>query len=240
LLKEREVVPVHTQLPFRRRLKRIYNVAAGITLGGLTISALYLLSLQTDYNLSSLTPVASFISNSVLNNTKVTSKYAADYVPYTADERIAAFAQLLPLPVAPDTVVEKVTPEPEVMQQELVSDSGSSLALVEGGKAVDNQEIAVEAEVAEVEKPAEPVLTVKEKTGRFYIITGGFSRLQNAETSRNAIRKEGHQEAKVLLPGRGSRLFRVAVADFATDAEAKAALKDYRKSFGETIWVLNN
>ncbi|MDX5422912.1 MAG: SPOR domain-containing protein, partial [Hymenobacteraceae bacterium] len=95
------------------------------------------------------------------------------------------------------------------------------------------------APVEEVVETKEPVLTINGKTGRFYIITGGYSRLESAEASREAIRKQG-QEAKVLLPLAGSKLYRVSAADFDTKEEALAQLNSYRKLFGETTWVLNN
>jgi cell division protein FtsN len=81
--------------------------------------------------------------------------------------------------------------------------------------------------------------TVSGKDGRFYIITGGYARMLNAEFSRQEIAELGH-EAKVLEPGKGSRLFKVSVANFATAEEAQAAMNTYRQTFGETIWVFNN
>ena len=63
--------------------------------------------------------------------------------------------------------------------------------------------------------------------------------MENAEVSREAVRNNGH-DGKVLLPLPGSRLFRVSVADFATAEEAQGAMNQYRKTYGETIWVLNN
>jgi len=237
LLKERQAQePVVQKLPLRKRLRRVYNVAAGLAMGGLTVSALYLLSLQTDYNLSSLNPLMLFKAQYATAGTLTGSRYAADYVPFTADERQAAYQQFIPA-FEPLSNLETLA----------VAADSAMLAAVDSSAVVDtvlevkaNQLVKEEvAAVAEGSKEKEPVLTISAKTGRFYIITGGYARLKNAEISREQIRKGG-QDAKVLLPLPGSKLFRVSVADFATKEEAIAALVGYRKSFGETIWVLNN
>ena len=102
-----------------------------------------------------------------------------------------------------------------------------------------NQEATEAAPLAEeIKNPERPVMTVKAETGRSYIIIGGYSTAENAEIRREAVREAGFA-SKMLLPGKSGKLYRVSVADFATPDEAKAALKNYKKSFGETIWVLN-
>ncbi|RAU83341.1 HU domain-containing protein [Pontibacter arcticus] len=231
LLKETRQEPVHTKLPFRKRLRRYYNIAATLALGGITMTGLYYLSLQSGYDLSSLNPVSYISGNQASANTL--QNYTSDV---SAEERNAAYQLILPAAEAREVVTESSF----FAASESINDS-LSIALTESVSTTDKEEVILAEAVKEpiVEKAAEPVLTVSEKTGRFYIVTGGYARLQNAEESRDGILKKGH-EAKVIMPLRGSRLYRVSVADFATDAEAKDALRTYRKSFGETIWVLNN
>ncbi|MER2998170.1 SPOR domain-containing protein [Pontibacter populi] len=214
---------------FKRRLRRVYSTAAGLVIAGLTGSALYMLSIQTEYNLSSLNPIALF-TNATINNQAAASDYTSDYVPVSEEERLAIYQNLL-------------------LNANAATSDDVAFAISE----TDNSEINLQAEsdtlaeVAEtavnevvVEEPVvEPVLTVSERTGRFYIITGGYSRLKNAETGREAIRENGH-DGKVLTPLKGSRLFRVSAADFATAEEAQAAMNEYRKTYGNSIWVLNN
>lgn len=231
LLKERQQAPANVKQPLRKRLKRAYNVAAGLALTGLTVSALYFLSLQTDYNLSSLNPIT--LVNSGFNTAAITpARYTSDYVPYTEDERYTTYEIILPSDAPPAVAEEDITLEDEFTSYDSVA-SDQPVQVVE-------EEIAIEEKTgAEMNSgPAKVDLTIKDKTNRFYIITGGFSTLENAEVSRAAIRKGGH-DAKVLLPGPGSRLFRVSVADFDTEQEAKSALTNYKQSFGETIWVFN-
>ncbi|MFD2516080.1 SPOR domain-containing protein [Pontibacter locisalis] len=231
LLKERQQAPANVKQPLRKRLKRAYNVAAGLALTGLTVSALYFLSLQTDYNLSSLNPIT--LVNSGFNTAAITpARYTSDYVPYTEDERYTTYEIILPSDTPPAVAEEDITLEDEFTSYDSVA-SDQPVQVVE-------EEIAIKEKTgAEMNSgPAKVDLTIKDKTNRFYIITGGFSTLENAEVSRAAIRKGGH-DAKVLLPGPGSRLFRVSVADFDTEQEAKSALTNYKQSFGETIWVFN-
>ncbi|MBB6610154.1 HU-CCDC81 and SPOR domain-containing protein [Pontibacter sp. Tf4] len=229
LQKNREQEKLQQGSKFKRRMRRVYSTAAGLVIAGLTGSALYLLSIQTDYNLSSLNPIAQFANT----EKQVTAgQQTFNYTPVSEAERLAAYQQLLPAAgmvvaseEAPIVVVSEInTPAEETVVESVASDS--------------DMEVSVDQETI-VEEPAEPVLTITERTGRFYIINGGYSRLANAETSRDAVREKGH-DGKVLTPLKGSRLFRVSVADFATAEEAQAAINTYRKTYGDSIWVLNN
>ncbi|MBJ6117921.1 SPOR domain-containing protein [Pontibacter sp. BT310] len=214
---------------FKRRLRRVYSTAAGLIIAGLTGSALYLLSLQTEYNLSSLNPLAQF-NNATINNQATASDYTADYVPVTEEERLATYQNLLlNAGIATDLEADFIASTSEINDSTWQHESAALAETTEG----------VADQVVEEEAIVEPVLTITEKTGRFYIITGGYSRLQNAETGRDDVRENGH-DGKVLTPLRGSRLFRVSAADFATAEEAQAAMNEYRKTYGNSIWVLNN
>ncbi|WP_162426273.1 HU domain-containing protein [Pontibacter pudoricolor] len=229
LQKKREQDTPQNGNKFKRRLRRVYSTAAGLIIAGLTGSALYLLSLQTDYNLSSLNPIAQF-NNATINNQATASDYTPDYVPVTEEERLAVYQNLLlNAGLATDLEADLIAATSEINDSTWHNES---IALSEASENIADQ-------VVEEEAIVEPVLTITEKTGRFYIITGGYSRLQNAETGREEIRKNGH-DGKVLTPLRGSRLFRVSAADFATAEEAQAAINEYRKTYGNSIWVLNN
>ncbi|MFD2245014.1 SPOR domain-containing protein [Pontibacter ruber] len=245
LIKERhQQEPVPVKMLLRRRLKRIYNVTAGLVLGGIAVTGVYLLSLQTDYNLSSLNPISLFNAGQPYNS-QLTSKYATDYEPFSEEDRATAYERIIPAyTVAALDEIEAEVPTTDVedstallaAQEEVVE----SIAASNEAQAEVNQEVTLEEKVTEA--PAEtkaPVLTINRKTGRFYVITGGYSRLKNAEENRDEIGQKGFA-AKVLVPGRGSRLYRVSVADFATAEEAQAAVPALRKTFGETIWVFNN
>ncbi|MFD2998940.1 SPOR domain-containing protein [Pontibacter toksunensis] len=236
LIKERQQERALEKQPLRKRLKRAYNVAAGLALAGLAGSALYFLSLQADYNLSSLNPISLFNSNYTLSNANLVKRYAAGYVPLTEEERSATYDAILPEKASAVVAEEK---QPELAEQTDWIADADSVALAFASEEPLNQEVKEEvvAPVKEV-KPVEPVLTIKEKNGRSYIIIGGYSTTENAEIIRQNARKAGY-DAKTVLPGRYSKLYRVSVADFATPEEAKAAINNYKKSFGETIWVLN-
>ncbi|GAB3201052.1 nucleoid DNA-binding protein [Pontibacter aydingkolensis] len=233
LKKDRQPEQAQTKLPFKKRLKRAYNVAAGIALTGLTASALYFFSLQADYNLSSLNPIMLFNQSFNSGSTFASDKYAADYVPFSEEERLVNYKAILP--AAPQPILE--TEDVFAEQEEYTFSESNTFA--EQDEVVVNEPVDEVESVAEVIKEAEPVITIKEKTNRFYIITGGYSTYLSAENSRYEVQTKGFDEAKVLIPGPGSRLYRVSVADFGTEEEARNALNKYRSTFGETIWVFN-
>lgn len=222
LMKERQAEPVSVKKPLRSRLKRVYNVAAGLALTGLVGAGLYMLSLQTDYTISSLSPI-SFVNSDT---------HQAEASTSADGQRDAKLEE------ASFDAIEKIIPAEEQEAGTWSNDSSN-----EAGN--DAQYVAKENVIEETAaaKPAAETpaanTTVSGKDGRFYIITGGYARMNNAEYSRQEIAERGHQ-AKVLEPGPGSRLFKVAVADFASAEEAQAAMNTYRQSFGETIWVFNN
>ncbi|NEM97941.1 HU domain-containing protein [Pontibacter burrus] len=212
---------------FKRRLRRVYNTAAALVIAGLTGSALYLLSIQTDYNLSSLNPIAHFTA---AEKQSIVADYTTDFTPVSEEERLEAYQAILPAA----GIITTIEGEHLAVASDIDAegwDDNAGLALTTEAEGDVNQETIVEE--------GAPALTVSEKTGRFYIITGGYARLANAEVSREAVRANGH-DGKVLTPLKGSRLFRVSVADFATANEAQTAMNEYRKTYGNSLWVLNN
>ncbi|PRY15549.1 sporulation related protein [Pontibacter ummariensis] len=236
LIKERQ--QEKEPMPVRKRLKRVYNVAAGLALAGFTASALYLLSIQTDYNLGSLNPMVLFSGTYSTAGPVSFNHYAAGYVPVTEAERMSSYKGILPVSAVPVEEEE----EWRAMGEELIIPGFATSASINEVYEVEEQAsiAAVKEEVAvaqpEVTKPEKP--TINTKTGRYYIIAGGYSRQDLAEIGREALSKKGN-EAKVLVPYPGSKLYRVSVADFDNATEAQAALTTYRKKYGETLWVLN-
>ena len=244
LIKERQQERVNEKQPLRKRLKRAYNTAAGLALVGLAGSALYFLSLQADYNLSSLNPFSLFNSTYTFNNSVLAKRYVAGYMPASADERLASYSSILPVQAAP-TVVEDEQTELDTEAFLAFDSDSATLELTTEEPAIEEVKTEVVVPVKEVrvapvkeKKAVEPIVTIKEKDGRSYIIIGGYSTTENAELRRDAVREAGH-DSKVILPERNNKLYRVSVADFSTPEEAKAAINNYRKTFGETIWVLN-
>ncbi|WP_237151176.1 SPOR domain-containing protein [Pontibacter actiniarum] len=238
LIKERQQELAEEKRPLRRRIKRAYNVAAGLALAGLSASALYFLSLQADYNLSSLNPVMALTSGYSSATHEAPNRYASDYVPFTADERMESYAAVLPVA---EQAADQGTEELQDMEYTASFVSGDASETVAeadewGVGEVVTEEAASPAEAVETNLPAH---VINGTDGRFYIITGGYARMENAEMSRAEFKEKG-QEVKILTPRPGSRLFRVAVADFPSSEEAQGALDTYRKKFGETLWVLNN
>ncbi|WP_400190929.1 SPOR domain-containing protein [Hymenobacter sp. B81] len=86
--------------------------------------------------------------------------------------------------------------------------------------------------------------TISGVTNRFYVVTGAFQSWKTVEQARQNLARKG-KAAVVLLPRRGSRLvkgtrhFRLAVADFATPAQAQQSLPALRKQYGSDILVYN-
>lgn len=212
LIKERQQELAEEKRPLRRRIKRAYNVAAGLALAGLSASALYFLSLQADYNLSSLNPVMALTSGYSSATHEAPNRYASDYVPFTADERMESYAAVLPVA---EQAADQGTEELQDMEYTASFVSGDASETVAeadewGVGEVVTEEAASPAEAVETNLPAH---VINGTDGRFYIITGGYARMENAEMSRAEFKEKG-QEVKILTPRPGSRLFRVAVADF--------------------------
>lgn len=226
LIKERQAAEAApARKPFKARLKRAYHVAAGLALTGLVGATLYMLSLQTDYNLSSLNPI------SLINGDKqAAAEQTAITVPVQNEATLGQDAGI----GAFDAAEAGIENEADAWGDASSSTSSPDIQYAADEIVNDKDELA-----AEVAAPAPASTTISGKDGRFYIITGGYARMLNAEFSRQEIAEFGH-EAKVLEPGKGSRLFKVSVADFASAEEAQAAMNTYRQTFGDNIWVFNN
>jgi hypothetical protein len=79
---------------------------------------------------------------------------------------------------------------------------------------------------------------IEKETGRFYVIAGGYSSLENAQVGLAALKKKG-ENSKIIMPYKGSKLYRVSVADYENWEAAYKELKNFRSKYGTSIWVLN-
>lgn len=83
--------------------------------------------------------------------------------------------------------------------------------------------------------------TVTASTQRCYAIWNAFSSRRQAEKGAKEAARLGGPDAPVptvLAPPRGSALWRVAVADFESPAEAAAALPALRARYHAAVWML--
>ncbi|WP_026464495.1 SPOR domain-containing protein [Adhaeribacter aquaticus] len=243
-----------TKPTLRRRVRRLYDMAAVMAISGLTVGALYFLSLQTDYDLSSLNFLTAFNSFNEPALTKAAPvlpdlESASNMVKLPEElpqveevfptEALADSAALLPsateselLPVKKEEVSDK--PQEIASAEKITPETG--LSGINTQTRISNIENASLVEVKKSEKPFIPI--INKETSRFYIIAGGYSSLKNAERSRKYI--FGSPEAsKIILPFHGGKLHRVSVADFSQKDLALASLPTLRKKFGNNIWILN-
>ncbi len=95
-----------------------------------------------------------------------------------------------------------------------------------------------EPQVEEPPPPPPKVLTISEKTGRYYVIAGGFSNKDNAMRMRDELEGKGAGEAKVIFPYPPKNLYRVSIEDHPSLDEAVAAMQKLRADYGNYIWVL--
>jgi hypothetical protein len=80
--------------------------------------------------------------------------------------------------------------------------------------------------------------TIKAETGRYFIISGGYSSLANAERSQKDLAAKG-ANPEIILPAKGSKIHRVSIAEFETLELAAAKLPELRKQYGNALWILN-
>ncbi|OGX86987.1 hypothetical protein BEN48_01135 [Hymenobacter glacialis] len=71
-------------------------------------------------------------------------------------------------------------------------------------------------------KPANTAaaVTIKNRTGRYYVIAGAYRSLAGAERGRKVLARTGHA-SHIILPPFGSRLFRLTAADYPDLASAQ-------------------
>jgi hypothetical protein len=81
--------------------------------------------------------------------------------------------------------------------------------------------------------------TIKSRTGRYYLIVAAYGSLARAEEGRRNLAHAG-RPAKVILPPRGSRLYRLSAIDFADKPTATLAANRLRRNphFDKGLTVL--
>lgn len=90
--------------------------------------------------------------------------------------------------------------------------------------------VAEPAVVAAAKAPASTsTVTIKSRTGRYYVIAGAYSSLKGAEIGRKNLVRSGH-ESHIILPPAGSRLFRLTAADYPDLASAQREAQRLRVS----------
>ncbi|AMM52190.1 hypothetical protein TH61_14735 [Rufibacter sp. DG15C] len=244
-----------TGLKVGSRLRKLLKVGAGLVIGGIAISGVYLYSLQKDVALSSLNPFELVFSSNQVEPapvTKVDSPVSEKSAAMDAYEQSLLAAQS----EADTTLVE----EDALGSQEAESVSGQFSENSPKTEVVNPEPVAL-PEVKEEVKTVGPTVapktavaapkvevkaktkvanttTIKGKTNRFYIIMGAFAENEFARMNQKSLSKKGFN-AKTILPSRQSKWHRVSVADFATEAEAMDALPTLRKDVSQELWVLN-
>ena len=81
---------------------------------------------------------------------------------------------------------------------------------------------------AKVPAPASPI-TIKTRTGRYFVIAGAYSSWQRAEQGRKVLARLG-RTTHIILPPYGSRYFRLTTADYPDLASARREAQRLRVS----------
>ena len=254
LLKEQQAhQAVSTARPsLRRKLRKIYDTAAVLAIAGLSCSALYFISLQTDYNLSSLNPLALFSQpekgQSAAGSTVAEDLLATEEIvvsaPEAPEDKLENTALPEPIEEAPATAIAETAPvKAEPVLTANVKPAPAKAAIARKEKKETTRVSAKEAKAPAV-RPATiaaaanktSALTINAATNRYYIIAGGYSSLKNAKWG---LKQFTSQEGKVILPVKPGELHRVSVQDYASKAEALQHLPELKKKYGNNIWILN-
>lgn len=246
LLKEKKSenpVP-QTKSGWRRRLRKVYDTAAVAVIAGLSVTALYVLSLQNEYSQSSLNPFAvlNIAANTVAPEPVSLEQQLAAY--YADEPEAEPIASETSSSITPEPAVsESTTPEVTVKEPQPVAAPEESPAAKENSKELKVNRAAVKISENKV-AAASPVkklgTIIKASTNRYYVIAGGYSTLPNAEYSRKVANRFGAQ-GRVIMPfngNNGSKLYRVSIADFETKEEALVYLPKLKINYGKNIWIL--
>jgi len=78
---------------------------------------------------------------------------------------------------------------------------------------------------------------ISDKSGRSFIIAGGFSNKKNAVILREKLILEG-LESKIIAPTEDGALFRVTLGDYPTKTTALQKIKEFKLNYGNDIWVM--
>jgi hypothetical protein len=253
LLKDKQsAAAVSTAKPtLRRKMRRLYDRIAVLTITGLSISAFYLISQQVDYNVSSLNPFAINTESSA-----PITESDLNTPPATFSEETTAFTPsnnknvILELKEIEQILAEDKTAEPtEKKNLEVSAQPATPEKTAPINSPVTNSgtapEVAAESkERSKLEAVAKPTATiadattVENSTGRYYIISGAYSTLKKANYYRRLHAKHG-RAGKIILPFGNNKLHRLSLTDFSSKEEALQELPALRKKFGTDLWILN-
>ena len=90
---------------------------------------------------------------------------------------------------------------------------------------------------AEVVKSEVKSEFLEAKTGKAYIIVGGFTVKENALQMQKIIKNEGLQ-SNVIAPDASNKMYRVTLGEFDSNEIAKRKAEEYKSTYGNSIWVL--
>lgn len=249
--KQAEPTTPLTRLSWQRRLKKVYDTAAVVVIAGLSGTALYVLSLQTEYSQSSLNPFA--VLNIAANTvapvpTALESPFTEAYPD--SDLTLPVATSITEPPVIESAVPAAALPtgntpdnSPEPTTAVAAAASAESTLPAEPIENTSPQAKTLPAATLEVTaKPAEAPakklgVNIKEVTERYYVIAGGYSTLPKAEYSRKVANRYGAQ-GRIVFPFGESKLYRVSVADFSSKEEALVYLPKLKINYGKNIWIL--
>lgn len=230
-----------TKLTWRRRLRKVYDTAAVVVIAGLSVTALYVLSLQNEYSQSSLNPFAvlNIAANTVAPKPASLEEqfdelYGDEPVAQTKSAENISFVTPQPTEVISSDEAGEVSKTPPVSENSapaaIPATSNTATAKVPAAKV----EKAISKEVvAPAVIPAKKLGTnIKAATERYYVIAGGYSTLPNAEYSRKVANRYGAQ-GRVIFPFGNSKLYRVSIADFDTKEEALVYLPKLKVNYGK-------
>ncbi|GEO03651.1 cell division protein [Adhaeribacter aerolatus] len=239
-----------TTLTWRRRLRKIYDTAAVVVIAGLSVTALYVLSLQNEYSQSSLNPFAvlNIAANTVAPKPATLEEQITAIYPEETPAEFTATDNISPINSAATEEIKSTEVEstPETLP---TAESPASAGLVETNKNVAaskteklKTENANSAAVAIVAVPAvAPAkklgINIKEATDRYYVIAGGYSTLPKADYSRKVANRFGAQ-GRIIFPFGDGKLYRVSIADFDSKEEALVYLPKLKINYGKNIWIL--
>lgn len=226
LLKEKQkedTVATSNRLTLRKRVKRVYDLAAVIAITGLSISALYFLSLQTDYSLSSLNPFSLYnISSAKVATVTAEPTFKNIEAPLATEEEplaeqeseINAFApepeinpatEAGPIATEAETLVEtKTVTAPVTAPAPAKTEKLPEAKKVTTVKPIVKPEVKAPAKAIESEKKTTFAAkatrsTIEAGSNRFYIIAGGFAKMKNAEWCQRQVQAKG-ATGKIIMP----------------------------------------
>ncbi|RNI27696.1 SPOR domain-containing protein [Rufibacter immobilis] len=252
--------PAHQHLESKKapsRFRKLYRVGASLIIGGISVAGIYLLSLQQEVALGSLNPLALFstsenaapvaspseqvVETDAFEQAQLTEQYksALPIEPSIEAELAMEDSVLAKFPKnSPETQMASVaSAEVVVLEKENLATAPKSVEVAAPATPVKAEEKAVRP-AAKKEEAVANATTIKRKTGRFYVIMGVFSLDGYAATNQKRLMKKGY-DAKIVTPAHDTKRQRVSVADYATEAEALAALPALRDKISNELWVFN-